>query len=87
MKKLLCLAVLGFSLTSAQAATDQQSLVGTCNKEAADRQGKVRKAFVKKCVSDATKKERQKQKKCDHEARGKKGDERNRVIYDCLREP
>ena len=53
MKKLAIAAVCGLAFTFAQAAdqTAQQSKMTTCNKEASDKKGDERKAFMKECLS------------------------------------
>ena len=58
MKKLLTLLAMGLSLSlgAAHAADDkaptkQQSKMGACNKEAGDKKGDERKAFMKTCLS------------------------------------
>jgi hypothetical protein len=58
MHKLLSLAAaitLAFSFGAAQAqdkpATAQQTKMATCNKEAGDKKGDERKAFMKTCLS------------------------------------
>lgn len=58
MHKLLSLAAavtLAFSFGAAQAqdkpATAQQNKMATCNKEAGDKKGDERKAFMKTCLS------------------------------------
>jgi hypothetical protein len=62
-----------------------------CNKEAADRKGDERKAFMKECLSGkpqasaAQKAQQKKMKECNAEAKGMKGDERKRFMSDCLK--
>ncbi|MDO9196028.1 PsiF family protein [Rhodoferax sp.] len=58
MKKFLTLLALGLSLSLGaahaaddKAATTQQSKMGMCNKEAGDKKGDERKAFMKECLS------------------------------------
>ncbi len=55
MKNLTLAIALGCALLTAQAAdkapTAQQSKMGTCNKEAGDKKGDERKAFMKECLS------------------------------------
>ena len=58
MNKLIALLALGLSLSLGavhaaddKAATAQQSKMGTCNKEAGDKKGDERKAFMKSCLS------------------------------------
>lgn len=90
MKKLL----IGVSLAAAfafgaQAATTQQSKMTTCNKEAGDKKGDERKAFMKECLSakqeaKATP-QQAKMKSCNIEAKGMKGDERKKFMSQCLK--
>ena len=58
MNKLIALLALGLSLSLGaahaaddKAATAQQSKMGTCNKDAGDKKGDERKAFMKSCLS------------------------------------
>jgi psiF repeat len=58
MNKLIALLALGLSLSLGaahaaddKAATAQQSKMGTCNKEAGEKKGDDRKAFMKSCLS------------------------------------
>lgn len=107
MKQLLTLLGLSLSMTfgSAFAAdaptpaasatkTAQQGKMATCNKEAADKKGDERKAFMKECLSAksaapvASKKttQQEKMKTCNKDAGDKKlkGDERKAFMKDCL---
>ena len=99
MKKLISMMTLGLALSvgaayaaapaaSAPAAgkTAQQSKMVTCNKEAADKKGDERKAFMKECLS--AKKETTQQSKmatCNKDAGDKKGDERKKFMSECLK--
>nr|WP_295784931.1 PsiF family protein [Rhodoferax sp.] len=93
MKKILSLLALGLSLTfgtahAADAPTTQQSKMGTCNKDAADKKGDERKAFMKECLSakaDAKATQQTKMKTCNVDAKGMKGDERKKFMSDCLK--
>ena len=96
MKKFLPLLALGLSLSfgSAYAAdtasqpTAQQSKMGTCNKNAADKKGDERKAFMKECLSaksDAKMAQQEKMKTCNVDAKGMKGDERKKFMSECLK--
>lgn len=100
MKTLLCatLLSLGLTLTAAHAAdeakkpTAQQTRMGECNKEAGDKKGDERKAFMKSCLSgqkaaavDARTAQQEKMKTCNKEAAGKKGDERKKFMSECLK--
>lgn len=72
----------------------QQSKMGTCNKEAGDKKGDERKAFMKNCLSakpvamaaaaSAPTAQQAKMKSCNADAKGKKGDERKAFMKDCL---
>ena len=104
MNKLLTLAALGLALSfgAANAATDkpktpQQEKMAACNKDATDKKGDERKAFMKTCLSakkDAapmaaatpSPKEAQqmKMKSCNKDATDKKGDERKKFMKECL---
>jgi hypothetical protein len=98
MKKLFAAMLLAapFMLTTAYAATAQQSKMTTCNKDAGERKGDERKAFMKEClsakpaadkpkVSDAQKAQQDKMKTCNADAKGKKGDERKKFMSACLK--
>ena len=65
--------------------TTQQSKMGDCNKEAVDKKGDERKAFMKTCLSASKPMTQQtKMKKCNVDATGKKGDERKAFMKECL---
>jgi hypothetical protein len=55
MKRITLAIALGFAALAAQAAdkapTAQQSKMTTCNKDAGDKKGDERKAFMKECLS------------------------------------
>jgi len=88
---------LGLAAMSAQAAdpapTAQQSKMATCNKDAGDKKGDERKAFMKECLSakptaaaaaSGVTPQQQKMKTCNAEAKGKTGDERKAFMKECL---
>jgi len=100
MKHILVVLLLAvpFCFNSALAATDQQTKMGTCNKEATGKKGDERKAFMKQCLSakpvaeasaaaapagPAT--QQNKMKTCNADATGKKGDERKAFMKECLK--
>ncbi len=92
MKQFVTLLALGLSLSvgaahAADAKTAQQSKMGTCNKEAGDKKGDERKAFMKECLSakSAAPTQQEKMKSCNAEAKGKKGDERKQFMSECLK--
>ncbi len=91
----LALALAAASLT-AQAAdekkpTAQQAKMTQCNKEAGDKKGDERKAFMKTCLSakksgaQAKTSQQEKMKSCNKEAGDKKGDERKKFMSECLK--
>ncbi len=94
MKRLIpivALSLAAFAL-SAQAAdekkpTAQQSKMTTCNKDAGDKKGDERKAFMKTCLSAKKETQQDKMKSCNKEAGEKKmaGDERKKFMSTCLK--
>jgi hypothetical protein len=94
MKRLIpivALSLAAFAL-SAQAADEtkpsaQQSKMTTCNKEAGDKKGDERKAFMKTCLSAKKETQQDKMKSCNKEAGEKKmaGDERKKFMSTCLK--
>jgi hypothetical protein len=62
----------------------QQSRMTTCNREAGDKKGDERKAFMKTCLSSKPVSQQDKMKTCNKEATGKKGDERKAFMKECL---
>ena len=91
MKKLLTLVTLGLSLSlgaahaaEGDAKTAQQSKMGACNKEAGDKKGDERKAFMKDCLSAPKATQQSKMKSCNADAKDKKGDERKAFMKECL---
>ena len=101
--KLLTLAA--FALTgsahaadAASAPTKQQSKMGMCNKDAADKKGDERKAFMKDCLSakgasaapaSTATPQQSRMKTCNADAKtsGKTGDERKAFMKSCLSNP
>jgi hypothetical protein len=75
------------TFTSVRAAdTKQQSKMTTCNKDAGDKKGDERKAFMKECLSAKKETPQQaKMKSCNVDAKGMKGDERKKFMSDCLK--
>ncbi len=72
-------------MAASGAMTKQQSKMGDCNKEAGDKKGDDRKAFMKTCLSAAKPMTLQaKMKKCNVDATAKKGDERKAFMKECL---
>jgi hypothetical protein len=98
MRKLLAtvLFVVPISFHPAFAATEQQNKMASCNKEATDKKGDERKAFMKECLStkpaasgkqpsEAQKAQQDKMKTCNTDAKGMKGDERKKFMSSCLK--
>jgi hypothetical protein len=92
MKQLFTLLALGLALAvgaahAAEEKTAQQTKMGTCNKDAGDKKGDERKAFMKECLSakhDKKMAQQEKMKTCNADAKGKKGDERKAFMKECL---
>ena len=96
MKKLATVIAMGLTLTfgllsaPAQAAegekTAQQSKMGMCNKDAGEKKGDERKAFMKECLSAKKVSQQEKMKSCNADAGAKKlkGDERKGFMKECL---
>jgi uncharacterized protein HemX len=89
MKSILSLAALSLSLAlgAAHAADNkQQSKMAECNKEAGDKKGDERKAFMKTCLSAKKETPQQaKMKTCNAEAKDMKGDARKQFMSECLK--
>ncbi len=68
-------------------ATAQQNRMGECNKEAGDKKGDERKAFMKQCLSTKKVSQQDKMKACNKDAGDKalKGDERKKFMSECLK--
>jgi psiF repeat len=98
MKRFTLALALGLAAFAAQAAdpapTAQQSKMGSCNKDAGDKKGDERKAFMKECLSAkpaaaaataaSGTPQQQKMTTCNAEAKGKTGDERKAFMKTCL---
>jgi len=69
---------------SGAAMSSQQTKMTECNKEAADKKGDERKAFMKTCLSSKPMTQQEKMTKCNHDAGAKKGDERKAFMKECL---
>jgi hypothetical protein len=81
---------LAFGATASFAANSQQSKMGDCNKQATDKKGDERKAFMKSCLSatpaaaSAPMTQQQKMTACNQQAADKKGDDRKSFMKSCL---
>lgn len=88
MKTLITASLLALGLMAGHAMaaepTAQQNKMATCNKEAGDKKGDERKAFMKTCLSAKPATQQDKMKTCNKEATGKKGDERKAFMKECL---
>jgi len=89
MKLAITAIALAFAVLSAPsfAATAQQGKMATCNKDAGDKKGDERKAFMKECLSAkpaAAPTQQSKMKTCNKDAGDKKGDERKAFMKECL---
>ena len=96
MKKLLSLLALGLSLSlgvahaddEKKAPTAQQNKMGVCNKQAGDKKGDERKAFMSECLkakpAAAATPQQERMKKCNADATGKTGDDRKKFMSQCL---
>jgi hypothetical protein len=89
-----CLSTTAFAADAAPGAAapmgKQQSKMADCNKDAADKKGDDRKAFMKTCLSNKPAPEpkkmsqQEKMKACNKDAADKKGDDRKAFMKDCL---
>jgi hypothetical protein len=94
MQKLLSLIAVGIALSLGSAyaadapATKQQTKMADCNKDAGEKKGDERKAFMKSCLSakPAAATQQDKMKTCNKDAGDKKlkGDERKAFMKECL---
>ncbi len=71
------------------AQNSQQTKMADCNKQAGDKKGDDRKAFMKTCLSVQTgtpqpMSQQDKMKACNTQATGKKGDDRKAFMKTCL---
>lgn len=70
-----------------KSPTAQQGKMARCNKDAADKKGDERKAFMKTCLaakSAAPATQQGKMATCNKDAGDKKGDERKAFMKECL---
>lgn len=88
MKKLLTSVACGLllSLGTAHAADNpQQNKMAACNKDAGDKKGDERKAFMSDCLKKKPVSQQDKMKVCNKDAAGKKGDDRKAFMSECLK--
>ena len=86
---LLALVIAAVSLPAGAAdnaakPTAQQSKMADCNKQAGEKKGDERKAFMKTCLSAKEETQQDKMKACNASAKGKTGDERKAFMKECL---
>jgi hypothetical protein len=75
-----------FAAEEKKAPTPQQERMKNCNKEAGDRKGDERKAFMKECLAGkATQQEKMKACNQDANSQNLKGDERKKFMSECLK--
>jgi hypothetical protein len=70
------------------AGNSQQNKMTECNKEAGEKKGDERKAFMSSCLKKEQVKPMTQQEKmtfCNKEAAGKKGDDRKNFMSECLK--
>ena len=89
MKKILTIVALACAALAVQAQDKpaQQTKMGECNKEAGDKKGDERKAFMKSCLTNKKKTQQDKMKSCNKDAGDKKlkGEERKKFMSTCLK--
>lgn len=84
MKRTVIALAAAFLAIAAHAQTAQQNLMKSCNTEAAGKKGDDRKAFMKSCLSNGSKRQQERMKVCAAENKGKKGAEYKQAQKDCL---
>lgn len=82
-------AATGAQAEEKKAPTPQQAKMAACNKDAGEKKGDERKAFMKDCLSAkpaaaASTPQQEKMKTCNADAKGKTGDERKAFMKECL---
>ncbi len=89
MKTIIGMMLLAVALSagvSYAADNKQQTKMGECNKQAADKKGDERKAFMKECLSAKKETPQQaKMKSCNADAKGMKGEARKKFMSECLK--
>ena len=75
-----------FANSHKEAPNMQTNKMGACNKDAGDKKGDERKAFMKTCLSAKKVTQQDKMKSCnaDPKAKASKGDERKAFMKECL---
>ena len=87
MRVAITAIVLALAFTIAHGAeTAQPAKMATCNKDAGDKKGDERKAFMKECLSAKKLTPQQEtMKACVAENKGKKGAEYKKAQAECLK--
>jgi hypothetical protein len=67
-----------------KAMSKQNTKMADCNKDAGEKKGDERKAFMKTCLSAKKVTQQDKMKTCNKEATGKTGDDRKAFMKTCL---
>ncbi len=84
----LCAAFSGSAFANAhkEAPNMQNNKMGACNKEAGEKKGDERKAFMSTCLSAKKVSQQDKMKSCnaDPKAKETKGDARKAFMKECL---
>ena len=77
----------GLAQAADKAPTAQQNKMTECNKEAGDKKGDERKAFMKTCLSAKKQTQQDKMKACNADPKAKelKGDDRKKFMSECLK--
>ena len=82
-----CLSAPAFAADAASAPMGkQQTKMAECNKDAGDKKGDERKAFMKSCLSNKKLAQQAKMTTCNADPKAKelKGDERKAFMKECL---
>ena len=77
----------GLAQAADKAPTAQQNKMTECNKEAGDKKGDERKAFMKTCLAAKKQTQQDKMKACNADPKAKelKGDDRKQFMSECLK--
>jgi len=88
MKNVLAVSLAAMFVTLAgpalAAENFQQNKMAVCNKEAGNKKGDERQAFMKSCLSAKKLTQQEKMTVCNKDAGARKGDERRAFMKQCL---
>lgn len=90
MKRLLvlaCVAAFAAAAPAFAAENPQQAKMKTCNAEAGDKKGDVRKAFMANCLSAKPAKPESKMAMCNKKTAGLAKEERAKAQSECMKAP